>query len=608
VDETRQVRVEPKAVQEADAESPPAPEPTPVPRDAAVVAPPGDPGPDAQADVPTLPEPEAVAPAPPASEAEPIAAEAAQAPPADTVTPEPSGAPPAQASEAESADQATAPNLDDVRAAPPPAPAWERVGGPSEHQSSTTLSPLDPPHREEGKPVAADHAPHPPAPSLETGGGPATSPEVQGVEPLQSEALGETQEEAPSDILPGEAGEPNPLAPAETVAAPIVSEIGDAEEPSPTVGERPAAPEFEPTPPLARVAVPDVDPTEADIDAPAVATDEGQPAASEPIETKVAAAAEAAEPADGRAEAIGEAQPLVPPLPDAEPPQPQATEVEVANAPTLPWAEPIAAAAPPASSPRESMRRADPASTPSLPSRDTMRDVLPYVRLALKGVAALALGYVALILTLVVLYRWVDPPISSLMLGQRLTGMPIERRWVPLERMSPHLIKAVILSEDGGFCRHRGVDLTALGEAIESDRGGSTITMQVVKNLFLWPSRSYVRKVIEICLAYVVEMVWPKRRILEIYLNIAEWGDGVFGAEAAARRHFLKSAARLTEEEAALLAVSLPNPLERMPASPSTTTRRLAMRLLTRMKLSQASLVCVRTPRRVAAHLFEPRI
>ena len=169
-------------------------------------------------------------------------------------------------------------------------------------------------------------------------------------------------------------------------------------------------------------------------------------------------------------------------------------------------------------------------------------------------------GLVAIVLLLIVLYRWVDPPVSALMLGQRLGGTPIERKWVPLERISPHLIKAVILSEDGGFCRHRGVDWGALEEAMESARGGSTITMQVVKNLFLWPSRSYVRKAIEIGLAYLVELVWPKRRILEIYLNIAEWGDGVFGAEAAARLNFGKSAARLTPEEAALLAVSLPNP------------------------------------------------
>ncbi len=247
------------------------------------------------------------------------------------------------------------------------------------------------------------------------------------------------------------------------------------------------------------------------------------------------------------------------------------------------------------------LRRAVPA-----PSRGARRGYLPYVRLALQGIAALALGLVVLVLALVVLYRWVDPPVSTLMLGRRLAGMPIERRWVPLERVSPHLVKAVVLSEDGGFCLHRGVDWTALEEAMESARGGSTITMQVVKNLFLWPSRSYVRKAIEIALAYVVERVWPKRRILEIYLNIAEWGDGVFGAEAAAQLHFGKPAARLTAAEAALLAVALPNPTERDAGSPSPGMSRLATRLLVRMAASRASLACVRTGPRPSrqAHLF----
>jgi monofunctional biosynthetic peptidoglycan transglycosylase len=222
---------------------------------------------------------------------------------------------------------------------------------------------------------------------------------------------------------------------------------------------------------------------------------------------------------------------------------------------------------------------------------------VPYLRLALRGVAILAAGLVVTVLSLVVLYRWVNPPLSTLMLGQSLAGIEIERRWVPLQRISPHLIKAVLLSEDGGFCRHRGVDWAAIEEAIEADRGGSTITMQVVKNLFLWPSRSYVRKVIEIGLAYLVEALWSKRRILEIYLNIAEWGDGVFGAEAAARAHFSKPASRLTAEEAALLAVALPNPLERIPGAPSFTADRLASRLLLRMRTSRADFSCVPLPR-----------
>jgi monofunctional biosynthetic peptidoglycan transglycosylase len=216
--------------------------------------------------------------------------------------------------------------------------------------------------------------------------------------------------------------------------------------------------------------------------------------------------------------------------------------------------------------------------------------------LALRVAAVAATGLVVGVLALVLLYRWVNPPVSTLMLSQSLAGTPIEREWVPLERISPSLVKAVVLSEDGGFCRHHGVDWAALQQAIESDRGGSTITMQVVKNLFLWPSRSYVRKVIEIGLAYLVESVWPKRRILEIYLNVAEWGDGVFGAEAAAHANFEKRASRLTAEEAALMAVALPNPLERVPAAPTLMSGRLASRLLARMATSRVDLSCLPTP------------
>ena len=230
-----------------------------------------------------------------------------------------------------------------------------------------------------------------------------------------------------------------------------------------------------------------------------------------------------------------------------------------------------------------------------------VRRALPYVGLALRATALAMAGLVITMLALAVLYRWVNPPISTLMIGRSLAGTEIERTWAPLERISPHLMRAVILSEDSAFCRHRGVDWTALEEAIETDRGGSTITMQVVKNLFLWPSRSYVRKAIEIGLAYLVEALWPKRRILEIYLNIAEWGDGVFGAEAAAQTHFGKRAARLSAEEAALLAAALPNPIERTAGAPSEVTSRLAARLAARMRTSRADLSCVPVPR------LEPR-
>lgn len=186
-----------------------------------------------------------------------------------------------------------------------------------------------------------------------------------------------------------------------------------------------------------------------------------------------------------------------------------------------------------------------------------------------------------LLLTLVAAYRFL-PPVSTLMLARYATGKPVERVWVPLERISPRLIAAVVASEDSRFCDHNGVDWTALHEvAAQADedgpaRGASTIAMQTAKNLFLWPSRSYVRKGLELPLALLIDAAWPKRRVLEVYLNIAELGPGVFGAEAAARAKFDKSAAALTAREAALIATSLPNPARRDAAKPGRGHVRLA--------------------------------
>lgn len=264
--------------------------------------------------------------------------------------------------------------------------------------------------------------------------------------------------------------------------------------------------------------------------------------------------------------------------------EPAATTL-AAPAPAAAWSD--AAASPDLSPP------------PSLPSAATAVSARRYLRLAFRFAAALLLGLAGLVLALVVLYRWVDPPLSTLMLGQRLAGTPIRQIRVPLERMSPSLPLAVVMSEDARFCRHSGVDWGELKDAIEQAmdgnvRGGSTITMQVVKNLFLWPSKSYLRKALEIPLAYLIEVAWPKRRILEIYLNIAEWGPGIFGAEAAARYHFRKPALLLGPREAALLAVSLPNPFEREAGSPGPGTLRLADNLLVRMRAAQGSAGCVR--------------
>jgi len=180
------------------------------------------------------------------------------------------------------------------------------------------------------------------------------------------------------------------------------------------------------------------------------------------------------------------------------------------------------------------------------------------------------------------LYRFIDP-VSTPMLWRWATGSRVERMTLPLNRMSPALPLAVIVAEDGSFCHNRGIDLGAMREALRQSsergeaRGASTITQQTAKNLFLWQGRSYVRKALEIPLALWLNLVLPKRRILEIYLNIAELGpNGEFGAEAGARWAFAKSARDLNGRESAELASILPNPYRRSARTPSILVRRLA--------------------------------
>jgi len=215
------------------------------------------------------------------------------------------------------------------------------------------------------------------------------------------------------------------------------------------------------------------------------------------------------------------------------------------------------------------------------------------------GIAAAA--WLSVVLVLIGLYKFVNPPFSMLTLYQRATGTPIRQTWVPLEKISPNLVRAVVLSEDARFCQHWGVDLEEIEAAIERardgiPRGASTISMQVTKNLFLWSSKSYVRKAIELPLTFATEFAWSKPRMLEIYLNIAEWGPGVFGAEAAARYHFDKTAARLTEREAAQLAASLPNPAARDAGDPGPKTSRLATLLQSRMRAGGQAAACAISP------------
>jgi monofunctional glycosyltransferase len=175
------------------------------------------------------------------------------------------------------------------------------------------------------------------------------------------------------------------------------------------------------------------------------------------------------------------------------------------------------------------------------------------------------------------------PMPSTLMLARWALFRPVERTWVPIERISPRLVHAIVGTEDQRFCQHWGVDFDALKEVMEDDegpsRGASTITMQTVKNVYLWHGQSYVRKAIEIPLALTVDVLWGKRRVMEVYLNVAEWGPGLFGAEAAAQSYFKISAAQLTPAQAARLAAALPNPVTRSPAAPTRHSRRVSARM-----------------------------
>ena len=186
------------------------------------------------------------------------------------------------------------------------------------------------------------------------------------------------------------------------------------------------------------------------------------------------------------------------------------------------------------------------------------------------------------------LYR-LGHPASALMAWRWLSGAPMARQWIDFSAISPALPRTVIASEDAKFCSHHGIDWDALNDAIEDAQdgeiagGGSTITQQVAKNLFLWPGRSIVRKALELPLAMWIDFVLPKQRILEIYLNIAEWGpSGQFGAEAGAAYAFGRSALELAPREAALMAAILPNPVTRSARNPGPGVRRLAGTYLAR--------------------------
>jgi monofunctional glycosyltransferase len=216
-------------------------------------------------------------------------------------------------------------------------------------------------------------------------------------------------------------------------------------------------------------------------------------------------------------------------------------------------------------------------------------------------------GVVVAILVVLLLPYLITPfylavnPVSTLMLWRSAKRAPVTRTWIPLRTMAPTLPLSVIVAEDARYCTHHGIDFGELRAAIEDAddlsemRGGSTITQQTAKNLFLWPGRSVVRKALEFPLALWIDLILGKRRVMEIYLNIAEWGpSGEFGAEAAARKAFGKSARELNARESAALAAILPNPILRSAGRPGAGVRRLAGIYEGRARKSPDLAACIR--------------
>ena len=192
-----------------------------------------------------------------------------------------------------------------------------------------------------------------------------------------------------------------------------------------------------------------------------------------------------------------------------------------------------------------------------------------FVRRLLRNLLlALFLVLVAGPVVAVILYRFIPPPVTPLMVIRAVAGRGLDHRWRSMDKISPALPRALIAAEDAKFCEHRGFDFEALQKAYENNesgrkiRGGSTISQQTAKNVFLWPGRSYVRKGLEAWFTVLIETFWGKKRIMEVYMNSIEYGSGIYGAEAAAQRYFGVSAAKLTQAQSARLAAILPSPLK----------------------------------------------
>jgi len=190
----------------------------------------------------------------------------------------------------------------------------------------------------------------------------------------------------------------------------------------------------------------------------------------------------------------------------------------------------------------------------------------------------IGVAFAATIILAVVLFAFIDPPTTPYMFSEGRRIGRVDHQWVDFEKIAPVMARSVVAAEDANFCLHWGFDMAAIRSALDdgSGRGASTISQQVVKNVFLWQGRSWPRKALEALFTPALEAVWTKRRILEVYLNVAEFGEGTFGIEAAAGRAFRVKPESLTSLQAARLAAVLPNPKKRLASKPTTFVRKRA--------------------------------
>jgi monofunctional biosynthetic peptidoglycan transglycosylase len=410
-------------------------------------------------------------------------------------------------------------------------------------------------------------------------------------EPLHAPPIEEHLEEpaTPEPSTPsapdgvGELFEPAELPPTHSETQPLAFEPMPFEVPPPFTGRSPA-----PAPHLYESPAP-------------VEPDPIEPAPAAPVSYEPPYVAPVKP--EPRPEPEPEPEPLAPAPPAHEPAYVEPIKRAPEPAPSLTLRHDVAGAWSPAMRREPAFRRPEPvmpvattAPIPELaPAGRNYRDL--FSRAVRVGVLAFC-GWFIAVLVLIAVFRFVNPPFSMLMAQQWLTGTPIDKQWVPLARISPNLTRAVIVAEDGRFCQHWGIDFIEAANAIRraSDgypRGASTITMQVAKNLFLLPVKSYLRKIVEIPLTFAIELAWPKRRILEVYLNIVELGPGIFGAEAASQAHFGRSAAGLSTRQAAQLAVSLPNPIVRDAGAPGPRTAHRASVIQARAARTREASACV---------------